>query len=106
MTLERNAYPRPSLRRRFAVWLRIWAEAIDPAEVTQTAGKGTRLGFLNIGSNLGHPVWQIRSIKGGFTLGRIEWSNQWRLPKFVPDPDGVYDKQAVAEIYAKMRSFQ
>lgn len=74
--------------------------------LTAPAKAGKRLRFVICGSNLGKPIYEVQSIRGGFAMGRIEWSNQWRVPRFVPDKEAVFDRESVAEIYACLRDFK
>lgn len=100
--IERDGFPPMTLQRRVATWLRLVAEAMDPQQATRGA-QGSRLRFERTGAILGHPAYIVRSVRGGFIMGRVEWSNQWRLPKFTPAADAVFDRTCLAELYALMR---
>ena len=75
---------------------------VDP--LPSVAGK--MLAFIPVGRNLGHVILGVRSNRGGFSMGTIEWSNQWGRPRFKPHFDAVFDQQCIAEIYAAMRDFK
>jgi hypothetical protein len=62
--------------------------------------------FTRAAWNLGHPVYRATSVRGGFVMGVIEWSNQWNRPRFRAHSEAVFDQQCIAEIYAKMRDFK
>jgi hypothetical protein len=83
-----------------AVWLRLWAEAIDPRDALPSGFKGHRMAFLPTSTG----AYEIRSVKGAMVMGTLVISPQWRAPKFTPAPDAVFDKQSLAEIYAQMRA--
>ncbi len=68
--------------------------------------EGKMLQFVPRGVNLGHYVISVRSVRGGFGMGTIEWSNQWGRPRFKADPEAIFDKTCIAEIYAAMRDFK
>ena len=94
-------------RRRLATWLRTWAVAIEATEPTTAAVKsGERLYFTRVRVNLWQPVYEVLSRRGDIVLGTVEWSNQWRLPKFTPHREAVFDKQALAELYVLMRDWE
>lgn len=76
-----------------------------PVEPLKDQG-GKLLGFKQTGWNLGHAVLSVYSLRGGFDLGRIEWSNQWGRARFKPHHEAVFDQQCVAEIYAAMRDLK
>lgn len=65
---------------------------------------GEMLDFIRSGSNLGRPTYRIVSKRGGFTMGRIEWSNAWRKPCVRIDPESVLNQQCIMEIYAMMKN--
>lgn len=67
---------------------------------------GKMLGFTQRSRNLGYPVISITSLRGGFYMGTIEYSNQWGRPKFSAHYEAVFDQQCIAEIYAAMRDFK
>lgn len=87
-----------------ADWLRRLANELRP--VPMPVGRGGRiLHFVAEGTVLGRTRYAVMSVRGGFRMGTLEWSNQWRRPKFVPASDAVFDQQAVAEIFAMMKEF-
>lgn len=67
---------------------------------------GRLLEFHPSGYNLGRLGWRVVSKRGGFEMGRIEWSNQWYRAKFTPHPEAVFDQRCLAEIYACMREMK
>lgn len=89
---------------KVANWLDQRDRQIRDSEKRTTGGK--RLLFELHGHALGRPRYRVSSVRGGFTMGQIEWSNQWREPKFVPAYEAVFDRQSIAEIYAKLRDFE
>ena len=92
-------------RERLAVWLHELADRILPAEPTKPIG-GKMLMFTRTGRNLGRDVFTVFSQRGGFSMGTVEWSNQWNRPRFKAHPEAVFDQQCVAEIYACMRDMK
>lgn len=67
--------------------------------------RGVRLYWQSRRMNLGYPVYDVYSVRGGIHMGIIEWSGQWRRPKFQADPESVFDQQCIAEIFAMMKEF-
>lgn len=68
--------------------------------------QGVRLIFEKHGLSLGYPVYSVRSLRGKMYMGTLEWSNQWRRPKFKADAEAVFDQQCIAEIFAMMKTFK
>ena len=97
-----QALLKTSARWKVAAWLERLAQELKAAE--PISGRvGTRLVFKVAGRNAGRPVFTVLSVKGDLVMGTVCWSPQWHRPKFVPDPEAVYDQQSIAEIYARLR---
>lgn len=98
--------PNATWQDRLADWLVRLADTIKPPERRHGVG-GQMLEFRAEKTfHLGKPVYTIYSRRGGFTMGRIEWSNQWRTPCYRPDTDAPLNKQCVAEIHAMLRDYR
>ena len=98
--------PNATWQDRLADWLVRLADTIKPVERRHGVG-GQMLDFkMSLSLKLGKPVYIIYSKRGGFTMGRIEWSNQWRKPCYRPDTEAPLDKQCVAEIHAMLRDYR
>lgn len=95
----------PGLRRWLGTTLILIGRwLLPPPEPTVKVGQLLRFEWKGIGV-LGMSTYAIISRRGGFTVGEIDFSPQWRRPRFRPDRDAVYDQQCVAEIYAALRDY-
>ncbi len=103
--IEKDALGRVSWRVKWAEAFEWVANRISQKEPPDTY-KGKLLTFEQTGSNLGYPVYRVVSTRGGFTMGRMEWSNQWRRPRFMADPEAVFDPQCLAELYTMCKQFR
>lgn len=68
--------------------------------------QGVRLRSVYSHMSSGYPVYTISSLRGNLSMGILEWSNQWRRPRFQADPSAVFDQQCIAEIFAMMKEFK
>lgn len=92
-----------TLRRWLAA--RVWRLANWLEPKTYPDVDGARLVEFRKGTTytLGRPTFNVISRRGGFLLGRVEFRNQWNEWCFYPSYDGMFNKQMVAEIYAKLK---
>ena len=82
---------------RYCAWVRP-----DQAKLPKQL-EGKYLGFYQ-GQFIAHePTYSIVSRRGGFNMGRIEWSPQWRAWMFRPHSEAVFPMSAVAEVYVFIR---
>lgn len=91
-------------RDRVAAFFEWLAHDLRDWDLATKSGKLLRA--QSSGRNLGYPVWKIYSVRGGMFMGTIEFSNQWRRPRFKADGEAIFDRECVAEIYAMMREFK
>lgn len=80
-------------------WFEQWL--VPPPTPTPREGKWVR--FVPAGTSMGEPCWDIMSQRGGFTMGRIRWSPQWRAYGFSANEQTMYNGGAIAEIYAFLK---
>lgn len=90
---------------KVADWLERLADNIRNRKPKPGLG-GQVLDFKLSGAKLGKPVYSIISKRGKFSVGRIEWSNQWRTPRAVLEEGVDLNKQCVAEIHAMLRDYR
>lgn len=79
------------------VWLRGQSIFARYAE-----GRMTR--FRPNGKVMGHDSYDVIAVRGRFTIGRVEYSNQWGYYCFRPSPDTPFHREILAEIYAFLRA--
>ena len=101
---ERSVYV-PVWNVKLAAWLDRLSAALVYKE-PPLGQQGVRLIFEKHGISLGHPVYIVRSLKGKMYMGTLEYSNQWRRPRFKADAEAVFDQQCIAEIFAMMKTFK
>ena len=94
------------LRTSLSLALHALASKIHPRQPRLPDVGGKMLKFEHHGWNLGHPVIHVFSQRGGFTVGTVEWSNQWGRARFKAHPEAIFDRQCIAEIYACMRDLK
>lgn len=71
--------------------------------MTEKILRGRFMAFEPGHYNLGHPTWNVVSVRGGFRMGQVEWSNQWRTYAFRPHPEAVFNRECLAEIHAFLK---
>lgn len=59
--------------------------------------------FQPHGESLGKGRYTVLSRRGGFTVGRVEFRNQWQAWAFHPHSEAVFNKECLAELYAFLR---
>ena len=89
-------------RTSLAVALRRLAWRIDRSNLPLLSG-GQWCIFSAAPSRFNMPAWTVRSVRGQFELGVIEWSPQWRAYRFRPAADLVCNGGMLAEVYAFLR---
>lgn len=92
-----------TLRVRIAGWLRAFEYWLVPPPVPPNRLEGKWCQFALAGKYLGEARWQIFSRRGGFTMGEIRWSAQWRAYYFHADAEVTYNAGSLAEIYAFLK---
>jgi hypothetical protein len=65
--------------------------------------EGRYLRFERSGFSAHEPSYAVISRRGGFGMGSVEWSPQWRGWMFRPHGDGLYPLSALAEVYAFLK---
>lgn len=49
------------------------------------------------------PVYDVLSRRGGFTMGTIEFRNQWQAWSFKPHHEAVFNRESLAEVFCFLR---
>ena len=87
-------------------FLAVWAVLrADPhPSVGRAPREGKWLRFVPSGTRAHLPAWEIRSQRGGFSMGVVEWSPQWRAyTVFNLAPDLRWNAGSIAELYAFLK---
>lgn len=79
-------------------WLYPSRETIPPLQ-----REGKFASFNCQGTRFNETCWVVRSRRGGFELGWIEWSPQWGAYSFRAHPEARFNGQLVAEIYTFLK---
>jgi len=73
------------------------------ADIPIKQREGKFAAFNCQGDRFGKSMYVVRSQRGGFELGWIEWSPQWGAYSFRAHPESRFNGQLVAEIYAFLK---
>lgn len=66
--------------------------------------EGKYLAFGQESGRVAHELaYVVISRRGGFSMGRIEWSPQWRAYMYRPHPEAILPLSAIAEVYVFIR---
>lgn len=89
---------------RWRIGACLWAQRLigklaPPPELDAQNERGNWAFFEAGGMRFGEPCWTVRARRGGFEIGWIEWSPQWRAYRFRPQADAVFNGQLLAEVY-------
>jgi hypothetical protein len=85
-----------------------WWARRRPFVRSQPAGKeGRMLRFSQRGTVMGYQSYTVWARRGQFTIGRLEYRNQWGYYAFYPDSnhhvETPLNREIVAEIYAMLK---
>lgn len=92
------------------VWtIYVWLQPVVPDErlLLPYHREGKFCRFDRQGGGADYPTYRISSQRGQFSMGRIEWSPQWRAYSFVsagaPSDIVRWNALAVAEVYVFLK---
>ena len=81
-----------------------WLELPKPSHCPAGVRLAQHFFGFERGPLVAHEVsFTVWSRRGAFTVGRVEWSPQWRAWMFRPNSEAVFPLSGLAEIYKFMR---